>query len=101
MITKKFTTLQLFSVVDGRLSTSFNEFSIVINHIMGREIQRHEVPAALAMIKEVNPFWYRSLKAEIDTIKIIHEDDFEKCIQAIKGHYNFEFEIPQLTQTNI
>lgn len=97
MTTKRFTLLQLYSVVDGRLSTSFEEFQMVINHIVGRNISIDEVPAALLRIKMENPYWYRTLKKEIETINLMNDNNVHKVIQSIKEYYcNLEFDIPQL-----
>lgn len=97
MTTKRFTLLQLYSVVDGRLSTSFEEFHPVISHIVGKNIYVHEVPAALLKIKMANPYWYRTLKKEIDTINLMSDNDIHKAIKTIKEYYcNLDFDIPQL-----
>lgn len=97
MNTKKFTLLQLFSIIDGRLSTNIKDVYDILNHITGENLMTHHLPTAMDFIKKVNPVWFTALSIEITTIKSMYENDFHKCIKAIEKDFNLSFDIPSLT----
>ena len=95
-MTKKFTLLQLFSLIDGRLSTSIDDVYEMLNHIMDDELMTHELPTAMSYLKTKNPKWFQELTENISNIKtILGTDDFEANIEYIKEG-GYEFDIPQL-----
>ena len=101
MKTQKFTLLQLFSIVDSknRLSTNIEDVYAMLNHIFDTSFFTHQLPAAMDRLREISPDWFVALKNEVDTICVMHEDDFDKIIEAIKRDYDLEFDIPQLTES--
>ena len=99
-MTKKFTLLQLFSIIDGRLSTEIGDVYEMLNHITGENLYTHHLPVAMKYIEEVSPLWFFELKEHLNEIKKIHGDDFNVLIKEIKQNYNTEFDIPQLRETD-
>lgn len=96
--TKKFTMLQLFSILDGRLSTNMDDVYEMLNHITGEDLMTHHLPVAMSYIKEVNPEWFKTLENKLLFIKAqVQSNTFETLIGAIKDKYNEEYQIPQLT----
>lgn len=58
MENKKYTVWQLFSIVDGRVSTSFKDVIDILSHVVGyqvREVNAHQVDHAIKMCR---PDWY-------------------------------------------
>lgn len=96
-MTKKFTMLQLFSILDGRLSTKMDDVYSMLNHITDDNLMTHHLPTAMDYIKKVNPKWFQDLKAELDGIKKLCGNDFQTCIDVIKESYNTEHDVPQLS----
>lgn len=97
-MTKQFNLLQLFSLADGRLSTSMEDVSNMLEHICDTELMTHHLPVAMSYVKNKNPQWLQDVKAKLDSIKNIHRavDTFEATIHLIKEQYNDQYNIPQL-----
>ncbi len=95
-MTKQFTTLQLFSITDGRLSTTIDDVYDMLNHIFNESFMTHQLPVVFGYLKQTNPQWFQDLKAELVNLKSIHGNDFETLISAIKQD-NKTHDIPQLT----
>ena len=96
-MTKTFTLLQLFSIVDGRLSTTIDDVYEILNHVTDDNLMTHHLPVAMNYLKEKNPKWFREITQRINTIKAhLVSNTFETVIGAIKDKYNDEYEIPQL-----
>lgn len=97
-MTKKFTLLQLFSLVDGRLSTTMDDVYSMLNHITDTELMTHHLPVASDYLKEKNPKWFQEVKAKLDNIKHIHRanNTFESLMFLIKEEYQISYDIPQL-----
>lgn len=96
-MTKKFTLLQLFSLVDGRLSTNMGDVYDMLNHICDESLMTHHLPVAMSYLKEKHPKWFGQVEQRIDAIKIsLVSNTFETIIGTIKDKYNDEYDIPQL-----
>jgi len=94
---KVFTTLQLFSLVDGRLSTNMDDVYNMLNHIFDDNFTTLALPMAMRKLKEINPEWFKEQKQILQTIKSVEDtDEFEALIVAIKFKYNKDVEVPQL-----
>lgn len=93
---KNFTMLQLFSIADGRLSTTMDDVYDILGHFAGESLMTHHLPVAMSYIKEKNPKWFQDLTTQLDEIKKIHGNDFATLIDILKTVGN-RFEIPQLT----
>jgi hypothetical protein len=96
MKTKKFTLLQLFSVVDGRLSTNIDDVYDILNHVFNTSVWTHEIPAYMDRLKAARPLWFAVIEGELDTLKRVYKDDFNTLMRVIEEEMNIEFDIPQL-----
>lgn len=96
MKTKKFTLLQLFNVVDGRLSTNIDDVYDILNHVFNTSVWTHEIPAYMNKLKAARPLWFVVIESELDTLKRVYKDDFNTLMKVIKEEMNVEFDIPQL-----
>lgn len=100
---KTFTMLQLFSILDGRLSTQMGDVYEILNHITGEELMTHHLPTAMKYIKEVNPLWFADLVNKTNEIvakcpiKERTEEQFLWIMDYFKEN-NTIHEIPQLTE---
>jgi hypothetical protein len=98
-MTKKFTLLQLFNIVDGRLSTNMDDIYAILNHVTGENLFTHQLPFANNYLKSKRPIWYREVENKLEEIKRIHvaATTFNALMYVIKEEYNIEYEIPQLS----
>lgn len=95
---RKFSMLQLFSILDGRMSTSIGDVYEMLNHITGEDLMTHHLPVAMNYIKKVNPQWFEKLNDKLTRIKAyVDSNTFEILIGVIKDKYNEEYDIPTLT----
>ncbi len=96
-MTKNFTLLQLFSLVDGRLSTSMSDVYDMLNHICDSDLMTHHLPVALSYVKEKDPRWFKEIDQRLTTIKArCQSNTFETVIGYIKDNVNDTYQIPQL-----
>ena len=96
---KKYTLLQLFSLVDGRLSTSMDDVYDMLGYICKFEgIMTHHLPTALKYIEEVEkPEWWDFVQNKLDEIKdTLKTNDFETLIAYIRNN-NDRYEVFQIT----
>jgi len=100
---KKFTTVQLFSIVDGRLSTTIAEVFDILNHVCDESLTTSQLPPAFDYIKMKNPKWFQEQKEKLKHIanNEFHIDEpksvgFQSFINYIKKNCNEDIEIPQL-----
>ena len=96
----KFTLKQLFSIVDGRLSTEMGDVYKMLNHITNDNLFTHHLPVAMDYVKKVNPDWYVELTEKINRIKKKHGDDFKTLMKVIEKDKT-EYNIPQLTKEQL
>jgi len=92
-MTIKFSLLQLFSLVDGRMSTTIEDIVSMLNHICNAELMTHELPAALQALKTVNPSWLKEVEDKLLPTKGM---SFADAIEYVTDN-NEEYQIPQLT----
>ena len=59
----------LFSIVDGRLSTSISDIQSIFFVYCGRSVYTHEIPELIDEVKHANPDWYMQAKGLVDYIK--------------------------------
>ena len=96
-MTKQFNLLQLFSIVDGRLSTKMEDVYLMLNHICDTELMTHNLPPAMEYVKSKNPKWFGEVKEKINIIKDYSPtNNFERIISFVKDHTDLVFDIPQL-----
>jgi hypothetical protein len=94
---KQFTTLQLFSIIDGRLSTTIDDVYDILNHVCNDELMTHHLPVAMDYLRYKNPKWFVKERARIEAIKArLNSNTFETVIGAIKDKYNETVDVSQL-----
>lgn len=89
----KFTVKQLFSLTDGRLSTSMDDVSAMLTRATGRQLLTHELPIALNYIKEINPDWYVTSKEQLEEIKKEVGDDFTVLMEYYDAHMSDQYSV--------
>ena len=96
-MTKQFTLLQLFSLVDGRLSTSMDDVYDMLNHICDEEgLMTHHLPVAMKYLKQKQPKWFAEVTNDLHRIGCIDKNtNFNECLTFIKKN-NMVYDIPQL-----
>lgn len=109
-MTKQFTFEQLFSLLDGRLSTGMDDVYAMLNHICDYELMTHQLPVALDYLREKSPKWFQEQKHGLKTIARTHfrapigsttnftlkDIPFEELIAIIQEKYNETVDVPQL-----
>ena len=84
-----FTLKQLFSIVDGRLSTSISDIQGILGVYCGRSVFTHELPELIDEVKSAKPDWYRQAKGLIDYIKWRHyTDDFVTLMDMLDKDFS-------------
>ena len=66
----------LFSIVDGRLSTSISDIQSIFGVYCGRSVFTHELPDLIDEVKSAKPDWYMQAKGLVDYIKWRHYTDY-------------------------
>ena len=80
---------QLFSIVDGRLSTSISDIQSIFGVYCGRRVFTHELPELIDEVKSAKPDWYMQAKGLIDYIKWRHyTDDFVKLMDILDKDFS-------------
>ena len=79
----EFTIKQLFSVIDGRLSTEMEDVYNILNQATGDKLMTHQIPTAMKFLAEINPKWFEKASIVIDEIKKIVGDDFNELMVYI------------------
>ena len=79
----------LFSIVDGRLSTSVSDIQSIFGVYCGRIVFTHEIPELIDEVKSAKPDWYRQANGLIDYIKWRHyTDDFVKLMDILDKYFS-------------
>ena len=80
---------QLFSIVDGRLSTSISDIQSVFGVYLGRSVFTHEIPELIDEVKSTKPDWYIQAKGLVDYIKWRnYTDDFVKLMDILDKDFS-------------
>ena len=83
---------QLFSIVDGRLSTSISDIQSIFFVYCGRSVFTHELPELIDEVESAKPDWYRQAKGLIDYIKWRnYTDNFVKLMDILDKDYSNVF----------
>lgn len=78
----------LFSIVDGRLSTSISDIQVILSMYCGRSVFTHELPELIDDVKSAKPDWYMQAKGLIDYIKWRnYTDNFVKLMDIINKDF--------------
>ena len=75
----------LFSIVDGRLSTSISDIQSIFGVYCGRSVFTHEIPELIDEVKHAKPDWYIQAKGLID---YINTDDFVKLMDILDKYFS-------------
>ena len=96
-MTKQFTTLQLFSLTDGRLGPGgMSDVYDMLGHICRDEhITTTGLTTVYSALKERNPEWFQGQVKRLNAIKAVVGDDYELLIAAIRDRYNENVDVPQ------
>ena len=79
----------LFSVVDGRLSTSISDIQVILSVYCGRSVFTHELPELIDEVKSAKPDWYMQANGLIDYIKWrSYTDDFVKLMDILDKYFS-------------
>ena len=79
----------LFSIVDGRLSTSISDIQSIFGVYCGRSVFTHELPELIDEVKHAKPDWYMQAKGLVDYIKWRHyTDDFVKMMDILDKDFS-------------
>ena len=79
----------LFSIVDGRLSTSISDIQVIFGVYCGRSVFTHELPELIDEVNSEKPDWYMQAKGLIDYIKWMHyTDDFVKLMDILDKYFS-------------
>ena len=79
----------LFSIVDGRLSTSISDIQVILGVYFGRSVFTHELPELIDEIESAKPDWYRQAKGLIDYIKWRnYTDDFVTLMDMLDKDFS-------------
>ena len=82
----------LFSIVDGRLSTSISDIQSIFFVYCGRSVFTHELPELIDEVESAKPDWYMQAKGLIDYIKWRnYTDDFVKLMDILDSDYSNVF----------
>ena len=82
----------LFSIVDGRLSTSISDIQGILGVYCGRSVFTHELPELIDEVESAKPDWYMQAKGLIDYIKWRnYTDDFVKLMDILDKDYSNVF----------
>ena len=79
----KFTVKQLFSIIDGRLSTEMIDVYEILNAATGEQLMTHQLPVAMKYLGEVGPDWYVKAHEQLAEIKQKVGDDFQVLMRYI------------------
>lgn len=80
---------QLFSIVDGRLSTSISDIQSIFGVYCGRSVFTHELPELMDEVKYAKPDWYMQAKGIIEYVKWRkHTDDFVKLMDILDKDFS-------------
>ena len=79
----------LFSIVDGRLSTSISDIQSIFGVYCGRSVFTHQLPELIDEVKSAKPDWYMQAKGVIEYIKWRkHTDDFVKLMDILDKDFS-------------
>lgn len=96
--TKQYSLLQLFSLVDGRLSTSMDDVHDMLGYICRFDgIMTHHLPTAHKYLKANKPEWWNQVEADLRYVQEKVGNDFNNMITYIKDN-NKTYDISQIPE---
>lgn len=98
---KTFTLLQLFTLIDGRLSTDIGDAYEMLNTYTGDSLMTHHLPVAMDYLKSKSPSWFVEAESYLNKIKALVGDDFNDLMTEIKAHhYGVSFIIEPMPESD-
>ena len=79
----KFSLKQLFSIVDGRLSTSIDDVYAILDCASGSSLMTHHLPTARKFFVNERPGWYVEAEEKINSLKGRIGDDFNRLMDEM------------------
>ena len=80
---------QLFSIIDGRLSTSISDIQSIFGVYCGRSVFTHELPELIDEVESAKPDWYMQAKGLVDYIKWRnYTDNFGKLMDILDKDFS-------------
>lgn len=95
---KEFTLKQLFSVVDGRLSTKVYDVYDILNNATGENLMTHHLPTAMKYIAIKKPEWYQKAHSKIEEIKNKIGDDFDSLMNYLDENCNEKYSVGKMAE---
>lgn len=93
---------QLFSIVDGRLSTSISDIQSIFGVYCGRIVFTHELPELIDEVKSAKPDWYMQAKGLVGYIKWRnHTDDFVQLMDILDNDFSNVYIMVEEKSTNL
>ena len=79
----------LFSIVDGRLSTSISDIQRIFSVYCGRSVFTHEIPELIDEIKSAKPDWYMQAKLLVEYAKWRNNtDSFMRLMDILDKYFS-------------
>ena len=92
----------LFSIVDGRLSTSISDIQSIFGVYCGRNVFTHELPELIDEVESAKPDWYMQAKGIIEYIKWRkHTEDFVKLMDILDKDFSNVYIMVEEKSTNL
>jgi len=92
---KHFTIKQLFSIIDGRLSSTIDDVYDILDYTFDTNFLTHQLPVANDYLKLYKPDWYLEAENELNTIKNLVGDNFKDLMNYINKN-NSIYEVTKL-----
>jgi hypothetical protein len=84
---RNFSVLQLFTIIDGRVSTDLEDVYRMLSIYGRRSILTHEIPPIFEYLMSYRPSWYSLAYSIIRKVKLECSNDFEEIIACLKREY--------------
>jgi len=84
---RNFSLLQLFTILDGRLTTNMGDVYKILNLYGRRNIRPHEIIPMGDYLMSYRPSWYSLAYSIIRKVKLGCSNDFEEIVTCLKREY--------------
>ena len=79
----EFTLKQMFSIVDGRLSTGMDDVYKILSIAAGETLMTTALPIVMTVIARKQPKWYIDALNDLDAIKVKIGNDFDAIMKHL------------------
>ena len=83
---KRFTLKQLFSVVDGRLSTKMDDVYSILNIVSDNSLSTIGLTIVMENLEKVKPEWFIEAKKDLNKIKKEVGNDFNNLMDYLNSY---------------